>query len=143
MKATKTTRGPIRYTWQENLTKESMSTNYYIATPGKPPEDGLHVGLLAGGLFRLRAHPGQGLVSFDAWHEHLKQNAAQLVDEYGHPILLEPFLSCVVRKRDEAMKAPRRGEYHNAPLLADGQTHIPGKRYRDAQGFLFNDYEFS
>jgi hypothetical protein len=120
-----------------------MSVNYYIAIPGQPEEDGLHVGLLAGGMFRFRAHPDRALVSFDAWLAHLQQHAAQLVDEYGDPILLEPFLNCVVRKRDEALANRRMGEYHNAPQLAEDQTHIPGKRYRDAKGFLFFDFNFS
>lgn len=120
-----------------------MSTNYYIAAPGQLAEDYLHVGLLAGGMFTLRAHTQLGLVSFEAWVKHLTEHAENLVDEYDHPILLGAFLSCVERKRNDVMKGPRRGQYHNAVQLEAGQAPKPGTRFRDAQGYLLTDYEFS
>jgi hypothetical protein len=119
-----------------------MSMNYYLPGPGPRADEGLHVGLLAGGLFRFRAHPALGLVSFDAWAARLAEPGTVLVDECGEELIIERVLGCAVRKRDEALRHPRMAEYHNAPLLAPGETHKPGSRYRDAEGHLFQDFEF-
>lgn len=119
-----------------------MSINYYLKDPAALGSEGLHVGLLAGGLFRFRAHPAQGLVSFAAWQARLAQPGAVLVDEFGEELIIERVLGCAWRKRDEAMRHPRLTEYHNAPQLAPGEAPPPGARYRDAEGHLFQDFEF-
>jgi hypothetical protein len=120
-----------------------MSTNFYVTNPDKPTDESLHVGLQAAEMFRFRAHPGKSLVTFDAWSAHLRQNAKDFRDEYGNPADVERFLAMRVLERDDLKANQGKREYHNAPQLVAGQPHISGKRYRDAQGFLFHDFEFS
>src|SRR5690606_12896584 len=100
------------------------------------------VGLSAGGLFRFQAHPHLGIYSYKEWLTVLKQPGSRLVDEYGKTVRLQDFKALVTSLRDEAL-ASGKAEYRNAPELPEGQRYIAGERYRDAEGFLINDYEFA
>jgi len=120
-----------------------MSTNYYLKTPNVSSNDYPHVGLFAGCMFRFQAHPEQRLFSFADWAARLRQPDAVLLDEYDKVVNVEDFLAMAVRWRDEVRKDTRRREYHNAPQVEPGVTHLPGTRYRDAEGHLFFDFNFS
>lgn len=117
-----------------------MSTNYYLRTEQQTAagEDGMHLGLSATGIFMFEAHPRRGIVSLAALEQHLRGAAGQIVSEYGESMTIEEFLHFVAVRRK-----PDAPQFKNSPVVTDRKGVREGMRFRDAEGYLFHNYEFS
>lgn len=122
-----------------------MSTNYYLQTidsaTGKKSET--HVALWSAGLYKFHAHPDQRIESFKDWSDRLRDPDSIFLDEYDAPIDVEEFLAKVLVNSKVALANLKLAEYHNSPQLQKGQSPVPGGGYRDADGVLMLDWNFS
>jgi hypothetical protein len=117
-----------------------MSTNYYLkpkkATPNT--EDGMHLGLSAAGIFMFRAYPRRGVISLKALQDYLRKDGGAIVNEYGEPSTLDEFMAFVADRRK-----PDMAQFRNSPIVDSSAGIRDGMRFKDPEGYLFFNYEFS
>ena len=117
-----------------------MSTNFYFRPADQAQyRDADHIGLYAAGMFMFRVFLANGLTSFAAWQEKLRQPGLVIVDEYNDPVSFAGFKTLA----ESCLNAPST-QYRNAPHLQVDLVILPKlHRYRDAAGHLFGNYVFS
>lgn len=117
-----------------------MSTNYYFRTQAtKDGEEPLHIGLSAGGYFMFHAHTAKMLISKSSWMAYLTGYRGEIVDEYDKVVSLDHFKRIVALTPEDSIRAV----FVNSPVVLPGKPIAPSLRYRDGDGYLFCNAEFS
>lgn len=114
-----------------------MSTNYYLRQKGESG-DGLHIGLWAADSFTFHAYPEEGLTSAAAWKERLRTDAGEIFNEYDTPVSRERLFALASDGR-----RPQSAQFLNSPMVTEPSQILPDMRYKDAEGYLFGNYNFS
>lgn len=117
-----------------------MSTNYYLKPKKATPtaEEGVHLGLSAAGIFMFRAYPRRGVISLKALEAYLRKDGGAIVNEYGESSTLEEFMAFVADRRK-----PEMAQFRNSPTVDNRAGIRDGMRFKDPDGYLFFNYEFS
>lgn len=117
-----------------------MSTNYYLQTEAqaKADQDGRHLGLSAAGIFMFRAYPKQNIISVKSLEAFLRQAEGTITNEVGETLTVDEFLEFVsIRRR------PEMSQFKNSETVVERKAIREGMRFKDAEGYLFYNYEFS
>lgn len=117
-----------------------MSTNFYYRKANeKEADDKNHIGLSAADIFLFRVNTRKKLVTSKAWKNFLAEEGRVIVDEYNRVWTAAEFFDLL-----DKLKNPTRPEYRNSEELTP-ETRITSKirRYRDQDGHVFCNYEFS
>lgn len=115
------------YTFQSfnHFERQSMSTEFTLerVCEESGERSSLFLGLSTAQTFQFRAHPTLGLISFEAVKEFIVRDGAKIVTEYNEPFTLERFESWI------------KNRVSDKPLRSN--------QWKDPQGYLFADYDFS
>lgn len=117
-----------------------MSTNFYLQTEAQALEDqdGMHLGLSSAGVFMFRAYPRKKLVSLAALEQFLRQAEGTIINEVKETYTVDEFLQFVAVRRN-----PEMAQFKNSQTVTDHKGVRDGMRFKDAEGYLFFNYEFS
>lgn len=117
-----------------------MSTNYYLQNEAQAAagEDGMHLGLSAAGIFMFEAHVRKGIISLKSLEEFLRKSKAKIVNEVKETFTVDEFMAFVADRR-----RPEMAQFRNSDTVTDRKGIREGMRYKDAEGYLFFNYEFS
>jgi len=117
-----------------------MSTNYYLQTEAeaKAEQDGMHLGLSAAGIFMFRAYPKKNIISAQSLEQFLRQAPGTITNEVGETVTVDEFMQFVsIRRR------PEMSQFKNSETVLERKAIREGMRFKDAEGYLFYNYEFS
>ena len=118
-----------------------MSTNFYQRPLGAKTfdEEKNHIGLSTADLFLFEAHVRRKLTTYKQWIAQLMKAGFEIVDEYNRTYTVAEFEEFVkIRKNAEEIAA-----YRNSPVVPAGNSLKDVRRYRDEDGHLFCNYQFS